>query len=1075
MASAAAFLSKKASAGAIAWVSREEGQEANELALANSLAAILERDGMPATWSGTAAAGLGLTGPAKLADIRSIMEKNEWKGKALGSGQTTKTCMGIIVPAPKTISALMAHPDQTVRDNVEAAHRAGTQAYVKALEATLTSRRQKGGVVSVGVTGIAAAEWVHRTSSTGDAHLHSHLFIANPAPGADGKWNAIDGNLFLAAKRVAEAAYLHTLKAEISSRLTLAKNEWERKMVGSAPTWELKSLAPAVASISGARSHIEAVTKKLEKALEDMSWAEDRLAWQQHRKEKGALSERIEHELDAGLIEGGERAEAIRQMWRKSIGGSMFYINGIKARAQPTVENAIKPDAASLLRRFTGAERLEMPVKPSTSDLTYKRGMTRIPPNDFNVRRKEALQKFHAAEKNYEESLGLPFWKFKQKDQAKFGLEKATARYDKLIAEIDKDEAENKAAVLVITNKIEEIEENHREAVALYEAAAALEKPAAEALEHLADLSEFTLSDTAAWMLEHCGGDISTAYRVAGSLMDEWQKKGLVHCATGNRDAVELMLRKTECATGDITKTLQTKAVTDHALREEAEIRKEANWLCNEKRRPLAIEVTKLSNEQAAAAAKMARGRALTVISGVAGAGKTYLMQPAMDAARKAKAPVIVVARNTQRAQDVATELGLQKGMSCAELSLEMRKKDSKIPRNAIFLVDEAGLIDRHNWRDLLELAKKGGQIIAVGDREQAQAIDRRATFATIEKAAGMADQQAVLTKSYRNVKWEEEANALRTGKAGLVVEKALKEGRIHSAADHDLFKKAAELAKEHADRDESVTVICPTNAEAAEVARRIQHLRGLRGNVAISKHQYAAVGDRVRTRLNDHPAKIRNGDEWIVTKTSQESLTLQRAGGGRVVEVAADYFRSNVELAYAATVDSAQGITIDRPVLPLSTVGSDRQRVYSGATRGKEAPIYVMSSGRAEAEKPEEAASRLRRSIDRDGLAHTAEEIARAAHEANHYVEPVEDESSLAQGRRGAKPNDMVMRDQAAAVVKAEKPAEKTDKYSELVAAAKADSEAEVEGMSPQQTMRAEMEARHKAAQTPRRGVRMR
>jgi hypothetical protein len=68
-----------------------------------------------------------------------------------------------------------------------------------------------------------------------------------------------------------------------------------------------------------------------------------------------------------------------------------------------------------------------------------------------------------------------------------------------------------------------------------------------------------------------------------------------------------------------------------------------------------------------------------------------------------------------------------------------------------------------------------------------------------------------------------------------------------------------------------------------------------------------------------------------------------------------------------------------------------------------------------------------------------------------------------------------MVMRDQAAAVVKAEKPAEKTDKYSELVAAAKADSEAEVEGMSPQQTMRAEMEARHKAAQTPRRGVRMR
>jgi conjugative relaxase-like TrwC/TraI family protein len=1085
MASAAAFLSKKASAGAIAWVSREEGQEPNEQALAQ----VLDREGLPAVWLGTAAADLGLTGEAELADIRELMEKGKVGGKQLGTGEAEKTAVGVILTAPKTVSALLAHKSESVHTHAEAAHKAGADAYVKSLEAALTSRRGRGGKTSVGVTGIAAAAWLHRTSSAGDCHLHSHIFISNIAPGVDcGKWRTLDGNVYLAAKRVAEAAYYHTLKNELKSRLNLSEQDFTQRQVGSVTQFEITSLMEATDKISKARSHIDQIVKKLDKSLGTLSFGESRRAWQEHRKTKAEVAEQIEHELDGDLIAGGDRAEAVRQMWRKDIGATMTALDAITARTEIQKIEEKPISAEVLLAQLAGRHRLAEPAKPprltaAEAELAGLRGQL----SELRTKREQIDQTLSAAEARFKESHGLPAWKVVKKTQEKWAYDQASQKHGNQAAEIDKNRAEINRKRDELVTEIAGLDKEHDKAMAQHKARLDLEKPYNETLAHLEELSEFTLSDVAALMMPAARGDMATAYRVAGSLMDEWKAAGKIHSAGDNRTAVELMLSKADCDTQDITKSLKTKAVSDVALRAEKDLAQTANELCNVKRRALKIDVTGLSNEQGNASAKMARGRALTIVSGVAGAGKTYLLRPTVDAARSAKIPVIVVSRNTKRAQEVAEELGIAKGFSCAGLQQAMKRdKPGELPKNALIVVDEAGLIDRQHWRDLMTMARAGAQIVAVGDREQSQSIDRRATFAVIEKAAGMADQRAVLTKSYRNEIWEAEADALRNGKAGDVANTVIKERRVWAIADRDIHNKAAELAKEKIDAGKNVCVICITNAEVAEVARKVQHLQGIRGQIGISLDQHAAVGDRVRTRANDHNHGIRNGDEWIVTGATPEALTLKRSRGGKTVEVGRDYFRSSVELAYAVTVDSAQGITIDQAILPLGPNGSDRQKMYSGATRGREAPLYIMACGKMGL-PISHGADLLRDSINRDGLHKTAEEIARAAYEAENYsetrpaIEPEQISTALPQGRRRPTHQESVqsaedylkkVREMANEPAKKE---EKPDKYSELVAAAKADSEAEVEGMSPQQTMRAEMEARHKAAQTPRRGVRMR
>ena len=77
-------------------------------------------------------------------------------------------------------------------------------------------------------------------------------------------------------------------------------------------------------------------------------------------------------------------------------------------------------------------------------------------------------------------------------------------------------------------------------------------------------------------------------------------------------------------------------------------------------------------------------------------------------------------------------------------------------------------------------------------------------------------------------------------------------------------------------------------------------------------------------------------------------------------------------ELDYAATLDAAQGLTVEQ-ALPLVRPSMGRSQLYSGATRGRQAPEYFVVTEN-EDQPPTEI---LRRTIQTDDLARTASEIA--------------------------------------------------------------------------------------------------
>ncbi|HLI44187.1 MAG TPA: MobF family relaxase [Acidimicrobiales bacterium] len=180
-------------------------------------------------WLGGSAEALGLNsgqpvdGSSALRQLRAVA-----RGAAPGTGEqlvdrarypVTNVALDVVLSVPKSVSILHALGPPEGSARVERAHGAAVAATVGYLgEAAASSRRQRGDERwEVGVEGLAALCFLHRTSRAADPHLHTHVLVANLALGEDGRWGALDARSLFAHQRVVRALFEAHLRHELSA------------------------------------------------------------------------------------------------------------------------------------------------------------------------------------------------------------------------------------------------------------------------------------------------------------------------------------------------------------------------------------------------------------------------------------------------------------------------------------------------------------------------------------------------------------------------------------------------------------------------------------------------------------------------------------------------------------------------------------------------------------------------------------------------------------------------------------------------------------------------------------------
>ncbi|MFE6926076.1 hypothetical protein ACFVAV_34040 [Nocardia sp. NPDC057663] len=245
--------------------------------------------------------------------------------------------------------------------------------------------------------------------------------------------------------------------------------------------------------------------------------------------------------------------------------------------------------------------------------------------------------------------------------------------------------------------------------------------------------------------------------------------------------------------------------------------------------------------------------------------------------------------------------------------------------------------------------------------------------------------------------------------------------GRIHAGHLGSVYEDTYQAWAADTANGSDAVMLAPTHdiVTALNVrarAHRIAHSDPPTGT-AIDTHVFlgdglvASAGDTVRTRRNDPRLRlsehdwVRNGYTWTIREVyPDESVTVVRRVHGRdtadSVRLPGEYVREHLHLGYAATIDSAQGVTADSCHVALSGRES-RQQFYVAMTRGRhtnhayiataldgaEGDIYTVA-----AHYPRTAVEHLHHILDRDGTRKSAHTELRDALDPARRIGPAVD-----------------------------------------------------------------------------------
>ncbi|CAN3132454.1 ATP-dependent RecD-like DNA helicase [Mycobacterium sp. smrl_JER01] len=324
---------------------------------------------------------------------------------------------------------------------------------------------------------------------------------------------------------------------------------------------------------------------------------------------------------------------------------------------------------------------------------------------------------------------------------------------------------------------------------------------------------------------------------------------------------------------------------------------------------------------------------------------------------------------------------------------------------DTLIVVDEAGKAATAGLDAMIaDALRKGASVRLVGDDGQLSSISAGGVLRDIAEATDALTLSEV-------VRFKSPAEAA----AGLALHDADPAGigfyidhhRIHVGTDETAADMAYQAWRADLAAGGDSILLAPTNDVINELNARARADRlaadpeaADSASVMLADHLHANVGDTIRTRKNNRRITIgrndfvRNGYRYTITEVLTDgSVKARHLRSGRIVTLPADYIAEHVTLGYAATIDSAQGLTAGRRDTKgtCHIVGSDmltRQHLYVAMTRATDENHLYLSTAEGDphrllspkATHPDTAVDVLTRTLARDGAQVSATTEARRA-----------------------------------------------------------------------------------------------
>jgi len=339
-----------------------------------------------------------------------------------------------------------------------------------------------------------------------------------------------------------------------------------------------------------------------------------------------------------------------------------------------------------------------------------------------------------------------------------------------------------------------------------------------------------------------------------------------------------------------------------------------------------------LSGEQLAMVRRLTTsGDGIEVVSGRAGAGKTYALDAAREAWERSGRKVIGCALAARAARE------LQAGAGIESYTIDGLLRDLHDPvygglgPGTVIVVDEGGMVGTRKLDALLRQAEEAqAKVVLVGDERQLPEIDAGGAFRGLRERLPATE----LTENRRQRhEWEREAlDLLREGRTGEAI-------AAYQAHDRVIVGESADVVRGRMVADwwaakelgEPGVMIAARKADVADLNDRARELMlqegEVRGEVLTVAGGEFSEGDRVMTLRNSRALGVTNGPRGQVEAVDPERMEIRmRTDQGEEVTLPANYLEAgHLTHAYAITGHKAQGMTTSRAPRDLPSLSARR------------------------------------------------------------------------------------------------------------------------------------------------------
>ncbi|MGH3996917.1 MAG: AAA family ATPase, partial [Pseudonocardiaceae bacterium] len=272
-----------------------------------------------------------------------------------------------------------------------------------------------------------------------------------------------------------------------------------------------------------------------------------------------------------------------------------------------------------------------------------------------------------------------------------------------------------------------------------------------------------------------------------------------------------------------------------------------------------------------------------------------------------------------------------------------------RVRPGTLVVIDEAGMASTLVLDRMVGYCLARGAVVRlIGDDQQLAAVGAGGVLRDIAATHG-ADRMEEVVRFADPVEAQASLDLREGDPAALGF--YIDHDRIHAGEETACLDAVFEAWVESRAAGEDCLMLAPTRELVGELNERARAARlaalpaGHRHavEVVLADGTRASVGDTVITRRNERRLAIsgtdwvKNGDRWIVAGVSEAGMHVRHASSGLSTVLPPEYVAADVELGYASTVHTAQGVTAD-VMHGIVTGEESRQLVYTMLTRGRAA-----------------------------------------------------------------------------------------------------------------------------------------